>query len=86
MLLYDHMKTRPRRAEVPKLHAVGAALRERRQAMGLAQDELAELCGLHRTYIGSVERGERNVTLLGLIRISEAVQLTASQLLQRARL
>lgn len=48
----------------------------------MSQEELAERAGLHRTYLGDVERGERNVALLNIGRIAMALGLTASQLLQ----
>jgi transcriptional regulator with XRE-family HTH domain len=55
-----------------------AALRKTRS---WSQEELADLCGLHRTYIGAIERGERNVTLATLDRIAKAFKLTASRML-----
>ena len=42
----------------------GASVRSRRESLGFSQEKLADLCNLHRTYVGSVERGERNVGLL----------------------
>lgn len=52
-----------------------------RHARGLSQEGLAELCGLHRTYVGSVERGERNVTLSTLEAFSEALGVSVPYLL-----
>lgn len=52
-----------------------------RHARGLSQEGLAELCGLHRTYIGSVERGERNVTLGTLEAFSTALAVSVPDLL-----
>ena len=63
---------------------VGKAIRRRREDVGLSQDELGHLSGLHRTYIGSVERGERNITLASLIAICGALQLPPHQILLRA--
>lgn len=63
------------------LEQVGFRVRERRLAAGLTQAALAEKCGLHRTFIGSVERGERNVALLSLRRIAGALRVTPADLL-----
>jgi len=51
----------------------GAAIKHNRMALGLSQEEFAFRCGLHRTYIGSVERGERNVSLINILRICKAL-------------
>jgi len=53
-----------------------------RQKQCLSQEELAELCGYHRTYIGSVERGERNVTLSTLEGLAKTLNVTIHQLLE----
>jgi transcriptional regulator with XRE-family HTH domain len=49
-----------------------------RQKQGLSQEALADLAGLHRTYIGAVERGERNITLLNANKIAEALGVKLS--------
>lgn len=49
--------------------------------MGISQEELATLCGLHRTYIGSVERGERNVTLSTLEVLASTLGVSVPDLL-----
>lgn len=51
----------------------GRNVRRRRVRAGLSQEALATKAGLHRTYIGSVERGERNVSLLNIAKISQAL-------------
>jgi DNA-binding XRE family transcriptional regulator len=52
----------------------GQKVRHFRSIKKLSQEELADLCGLHRTYIGSVERGERNITLINAERIANALE------------
>lgn len=59
----------------------GAEVKRRRLKLNLSQEELAHLCDLHRTYIGSVERGERNVSLQNIVSISSSLQCTPSELL-----
>lgn len=61
---------------------VGKNIRDRRNKLGLSQEALAELCGLHRTYIGSVERGERNISIVNLSRIASSLRCKATELLQ----
>ncbi|MDB5308537.1 MAG: transcriptional regulator, family [Gemmataceae bacterium] len=63
------------------LRQIGFRIRERRTAMNLTQAALAETCGLHRTFIGSVERGERNVAVLSLRKIATALRATPAELL-----
>lgn len=60
---------------------VGKNLRAYRQAKGLSQEAFAELVGMHRTYIGGVERGERNLTLATVERYAEAIGLEPLDLL-----
>jgi transcriptional regulator with XRE-family HTH domain len=56
-------------------------VRELRRERGLSQEELAEECGLHRTYVGSVERGERNVSIDNMERIAKALQVNLKEML-----
>jgi transcriptional regulator with XRE-family HTH domain len=63
-------------AKDPMLAQLGRYLRSVREKRGWSQEELAFECGLHRTYIGSVERGEYNVTLLTLSRITDKLGIT----------
>lgn len=52
-----------------------------RKLKGLSQEELADISGIHRTYVGSVERGERNVTLSSLEMLANALGVTVIALL-----
>jgi transcriptional regulator with XRE-family HTH domain len=68
--------------EKSKLQLFGDRVRNQRKARGLSQEQLAELTGLHRTYIGGIERGERNVSLMNILRLAEALEVSPSDLLQ----
>ena len=59
----------------------GRAVRERRISLGLSQEELADRAGLHRTYVGSIERGERNPSLLNIARLALALKVKPSELM-----
>jgi len=59
---------------------IGFALRNYREAAGLSQEQLAFKANLHRTYVGSVERGERNVSLINIIALCTALKLKPSEL------
>ena len=48
--------------------------------MGVSQEAFADLCGLDRTYVGGIERGERNVALVNLEKIARALELSLSEL------
>ena len=56
--------------------AFGQAVRQHRMARGLSQEKLAELADLHRTYIGGIERGERNVSLVNVWKIAQALRVS----------
>lgn len=62
------------------LKALGAEVRERRHARGLTQDALAAKAGLHRNFIGMLERGERNVTVVVLEAIADVLRVSLSEL------
>lgn len=56
------------------LKDLGQRIRTRRKAQGLTQEELADIAGIDRSYIGGVERGERNITFNMLCQICKALQ------------
>lgn len=58
----------------------GNRVREERLELGISQEELAARAGLHRTYIGMIERGEKNITLINIEKIAKALGLTISEL------
>jgi len=60
----------------------GANLRRLRLLRRLSQEKLAELSGLHRTYVGAVERGERNVALVNICNLASALRCSTAELLQ----
>lgn len=58
----------------------GRAIRQRRHKLGVSQEEFADLCGLDRTYIGGIERGERNVSLVNVEKIARTLRISLSEL------
>lgn len=61
---------------------LGENVRSLRIERQLTQEQLAELCNLHRTYIGAIERGDRNVSLNNIVKVAQALNVTPSDLLQ----
>ena len=64
------------------LKRFGARVRELRLEMGLSQERFAAKCKLDRTYVGSVERGERNIALRNIEKISKALGKSTAELMQ----
>jgi transcriptional regulator with XRE-family HTH domain len=62
---------------------MGAVIRSLRAEASLSQEELAARCGLHRTYIGSIERGEKTITIETAQKLSRAFGVTLTQLFER---
>lgn len=63
------------------LQKFGQKIQKVRQSKGITQEELAARLGMHRTYIGLIERGERNPTIRTLYKIAKALKVPASDLL-----
>jgi transcriptional regulator with XRE-family HTH domain len=61
--------------------AFGRVVRRLREAKGLSQEKLAEVAGIHRTYIGDVERGTRNIALVNMTRIAGALGTSLSRII-----
>jgi transcriptional regulator with XRE-family HTH domain len=68
----------------PLLEAVCKSIHDRREELGLSQEELASKADLHRTYISDIERGARNPSLKTLCRLAEALELSISALIVKA--
>ncbi len=63
-----------------KLKAFGEKIRKIRTEQGLSQERLAFLSGLHRTYIGAIERGERNVSFKNIEKIAKTLKVNLEEL------
>ncbi len=64
------------------LRALGERIRAQRQKLGLTQQQLADKCTIHRTFIGSVERGERNISVLNLRLLARVLRVRIAELLE----
>lgn len=69
-----------------RLRKLGAAIRTARHERGMSQEVLADAAGLDRSHMGKIERGERNVTVLNVARVSEALSITMASLMASAEL
>ena len=79
-------KPSPTHAGAPALVAIGAVIRAKRLELSLSQEGLAHDTGVDRSYMGGIERGEHNLTLINLLRIADQLGIDASELLRRAGL
>ena len=77
----DELLTKEEREAIRK--GFGKLLREKRHARKISQEELAFQSGLHRTYVGSVERGERNLSLENIFIFAKALNCNPSDLIPR---
>ena len=79
----DIFATILKHTEVPDVRKIfGERIRELRQSKGISQENLAEKAGLDRTYISSIERGKRNISLLNIERLAKSLGVKPHQLLQ----
>lgn len=69
-----------------ELRRLGDAIRHHRKLRGLSQESFAEVCDLHRTYIGQVERGEKNISFVNIFGIAKALKMKPSALFGKAKL
>ena len=78
------MATKPTKTKIQI--QLGKAIRDKRLELKYSQEEFADKCKVHRTYIGGIERGERNISMKHLIGIAKALKIKASELLILANL
>jgi transcriptional regulator with XRE-family HTH domain len=69
---------------IAKLKKFGRAVRAARVAQGWSQEQFAERCDLHRTYVGHIERAEANVSFENITKVARALGLTITELCRRA--
>lgn len=74
----------PTHAGDPALVSIGRTIRELRAQGGWSQEALAHEAGVDRSYMGGIERGEHNMTIVNLLRICRCLGISVSELLQRA--
>ena len=62
------------------LKKFGAVIKAKRDVLGISQEELADRAGLHRTYLGGVEQGRRNLSLLNILKVAKALEVKPKEL------
>lgn len=80
------MPTPSKHSRHPTLTALGASIRKSRRAFGLSQEELAQLAGLDRSYVGQIERGQNSIAILPLAKIAEVLKTSVAQIMADAGL
>ncbi|MFC4484549.1 helix-turn-helix domain-containing protein [Cupriavidus campinensis] len=79
-------KPSPKHAGDPALVSIGKTVRAARKVVGVSQEQLALATEMDRSYIGGIERGEHNLTVLNLLRIARALGISPANLLSQAGL
>ncbi|MCW3008203.1 MAG: DNA-binding protein [Solirubrobacterales bacterium] len=64
--------------------ALGLAVRDARQRARISQEQLGSMSGMHRTYVGGIERGERNPSWINIVKLAQALAVRPSDLVTRA--
>jgi transcriptional regulator with XRE-family HTH domain len=77
-------KPSPKHAGDPVLSSIGKTVRAARKAVGYSQEQLALATDMDRSYIGGIERGEHNLTVLNLLRIASVLGISTGELLIKA--
>ncbi len=70
------------KADIQILREFGLRIQQERKKLGMSQEELAFRAGMHRTYIGMIERAERNITLSNIKKLADALQLNIKDLFE----
>ena len=70
------------KADIQILREFGLRIQQERKKLGISQEELAFRAGMHRTYIGMIERAERNITLSNIKKLADALQLNINDLFE----
>jgi transcriptional regulator with XRE-family HTH domain len=79
-------KPSPSHSGMKELVSLGQAIRESRLDMGWSQEAFADHAEIDRSYAGGIERGEHNLALVNLLKISKALGVSAAALLEKAKL
>jgi len=67
-----------------ELRRFGEEIRKARKNLKLSQEDFAETCGLHRTYVGQIERGEKNISFVNILRVARALNIPPAVLFTSA--
>ncbi|HWT19731.1 MAG TPA: helix-turn-helix transcriptional regulator [Variovorax sp.] len=69
----------PEKQKAPELVLFGEAVRRRRKALGYSQEAFGDACGIDRSYMGGIERGEHNLALVNILKIVRALDIQPSE-------